>query len=64
MEEVLRACDIIRDQLECSENSDTALMQFNAVTRFLMKQHLYKLCTVQSDISSFCQSAEMNSNKD
>jgi len=64
MEEVLAACDIIRDQLECSEKSKTALMQFNVVTRFLMKQHLYKLCTVQSDISSFCQSSEIHSNKD
>jgi hypothetical protein len=40
MEEVLAACDVIRDQLECSENPETALMQFNVVTRFLMKQHL------------------------
>jgi hypothetical protein len=64
MEEVLAACNIIREQLECSEKSETALMQFNVVTRFLMKQLIYKLCTVQSDISSFCPYSEIHSNKD
>ena len=39
MEKVLAACDIIREQLECSEKLESALMQFNVVTRFLMKQH-------------------------
>lgn len=53
MDSVFAALNTITTHLECLPNSAKAISHLNAVTSFVMKEHLLSLCVKQSDITSF-----------